>query len=297
MEQRGIDIMLMQQIVSGLALGSVYALVALGFVIIYKATDVLNFAQGDMMMMAAFINYALLVSGKFPIPVIILITLIFGAILGYLIERVIVRPMLGRPLFATVLVTLGVGICLRAVAGTIWGHQYKAVPEILSITPIKLFGGLVVSPLHLTIFLSTIGIVLLLTYFFQYTHLGTSMRAVSMHQLASFLMGIRVRRIFSLNWMVSGFIGAVGGMLIAPLTFLSSDLGWIGLNAFPAAVLGGFGSIPGAIVGGLVLGVCENIAGGYLPDGIKNVFPWMVLILVLMIRPEGFFGAYEEKKV
>ncbi|MFC1824244.1 branched-chain amino acid ABC transporter permease [Thermodesulfobacteriota bacterium] len=287
----------MQQIVSGLALGSVYALVALGFIIIYKATDVLNFAQGDMMMFSAFINYALLISGKFSIPTVIIITLLSGAVLGFIIERAIVRPMLGRPLFATVMVTMGVGYCLRAIVGTIWGHQYKAVPEILAITPIKLVMGLLVSPFHMTIFFSTIGLVLLLTIFFQYTRMGTSMRAVSLHHEASFLMGIRVRRIFSLNWMISGFVGAVGGMLIAPLTFLNPDLGWIGLNAFPAAVLGGFGSIPGAVVGGLIMGVCENIAGGYLPEGIKNVFPWIVLILVLMIRPEGFFGAYEEKKV
>jgi len=289
--------MLMQQVVSGLALGSVYALVALGFIIIYKATDVLNFAQGDMMMASAFINYALLVSGKFSIPVVILITLLSGAVLGYILERAIVRPMLGRPLFATVLVTMGVGICLRAIAGTIWGHNFKAVPEILSITPIKLFAGVLVSPFHMAIFIVTISIVLILTVFFQFTRLGISMRAVSMHHLASFLMGIRVRRIFSLNWMISGFVGALGGMLIAPLTFLSTDLGWIGLNAFPAAVLGGFGSIPGAIVGGLIMGVAENLAGGYLPEGIKNVFPWLLLILILMIRPEGLFGAYEEKKV
>jgi branched-chain amino acid transport system permease protein len=289
--------MLMQQVVSGLALGSVYALVALGFIVIYKATDVLNFAQGDMMMFSTFINYTLLVSGKFSIPAVILITLLSGVVLGYILERAIVRPMLGRPLFATVLVTMGVGICLRAIVGTIWGHEQKAIPEILSITPIKLFSGVLVSPFHMAIFIVTICIVLILTVFFQFTRLGTSMRAVSMHHLASFLMGIRVRRIFSLNWMISGFVGALGGMLIVPLTFLSIDLGWIGLNAFPAAVLGGFGSIPGAIVGGLIMGVAENIAGGYLPEGIKNVFPWLVLILILMIRPEGLFGSYEEKKV
>ena len=195
------------------------------------------------------------------------------------------------------ILTMGIGICLRAVVGTIWGHQVKAVPEILSLTPITLFQGLLVSPFHMTIFIVTIAIVLLLGLFFQYTRMGTSMRAVSMHHLASFLMGIRVRRVFFINWMISGFIGALGGLLIAPLTFLSPDLGWIGLNAFPAAVLGGFGSIPGAVVGGLIMGVSENIAGGYLPEGIKNVFAWIVLILVLMIRPEGLFGAYEEKKV
>ncbi|MFH1350572.1 MAG: branched-chain amino acid ABC transporter permease [Pseudomonadota bacterium] len=289
--------MLMQQIVSGLALGSVYVLIALGFIIIYKATDVLNFAQGDMMMLSAFINYSLLVSGSISVALAILITLISGAMLGFIIERIIVRPMLGRPLFATVLVTLGVGICLRAVAGALWGHQPMAVPEILSIRPIKLFLGLLISPFHMTILIVSLALVLLLTLFFHRTRMGTSMRAVSMHQLASFIMGIRVRRIFSITWIISGFIGALGGMLIAPLTFVDPHLGWIGLKAFPAAVLGGFGSIPGAILGGLVMGVSENIAGGYMPEGIKNVFPWIVLILVLMIRPEGFFGSYEEKKV
>ncbi len=289
--------MLMQQIVSGLALGSVYALVALGFIIIYKATDVLNFAQGDMMMFSAYVNYALLVSKLLPIPLVILITVLSGAILGFLIERAIVRPMLGKPLFATVLVTMGVGICLRAVAGTIWGHQFKAVPEILSITPIKLAFGLVISPFHLTIIIVSLGLVALLSLFFNFTRLGTAMRAVARHQMAAFLMGIRVRRMFSINWMISGFVGALGGLLIGPLTFLSPDLGFIGLNAFPAAIIGGFGSVPGAVVGGLILGVSENIAGGYLPEGIKNVFPWTVLIVVLMIRPEGFFGLYEEKKV
>jgi branched-chain amino acid transport system permease protein len=289
--------MLMQQIFSGLALGCVYALVALGFIIVYKATDLLNFAQGDMMMFSAQINCALLVSGLFSVPVVIAITVMSGAVMGFILERAIIRPMLGRPLFATVMVTMGVGICLRAAAGAIWGHQARAVPEILPVTPIDLFKGVLVSPFHMTIFFVTIGLVLLLTIFFQYTRVGTSMRAVSMHQLASFLMGIRVRRIFSLNWMISGLIGAVGGILIAPLTFITPNLGWIGIAAFPAAILGGFGSIPGAVVGGLVMGVCQNIAGGYLPEGLKNVFPWVVLILVLMILPEGFFGAYKEKKV
>ncbi|MFC1821918.1 branched-chain amino acid ABC transporter permease [Thermodesulfobacteriota bacterium] len=288
--------MLSQVITGGLAVGSIYALVALGFVLIYKATDVINFAQGDMMMFCAYINFYLLTVHEFSFPIAILITLMASALMGIILERAIIRPLLNEPLFVIVIVTIGLATCLKSGAGMLWGYDTYTVPTPFPEIPYKI-GNLVISATHLWIVMITLVLVTIFFFFFRYTRLGTAMRSTSEHQDAAQLMGINVKGIFSLTWIMSAVIGSAGGMLIAPLLFLRNDLGFIGLKAFPAAFLGGFGSFPGAVVGGLLLGVLESIATFYLPEGIKDVFAWLILIAILMIRPEGIFGIYEKKKV
>ena len=288
--------MLWQQIISGMAVGCIYALVALGFVLIYKATEVINFAQGEFMMIGAFAAYTLIVFCKLPFLPAFVFTLIFMFLFGILLDRVIFRPLVGEGAFALVMVTIGLAITLRSLAGMIWTYDTFDFPFVFSEKPLDL-GGLVISKVHLTIIVSSVILMFLLYLFFKFTDIGIAMQATSQNQLAAYLMGIGVKKVFLLTWAISAVIAAIAGILIAPISFLHANMGFIGLKAFPAAVLGGFGSIPGAIVGGLIIGLSENLAGGYLTPGFKNIFAYIILILVLMIRPEGIFGIKEKKRV
>lgn len=288
--------MIYETILNGLSLGSIYALLALGFVLIYKATKVINFAQGDMMMVCAYLNLGLLTTLHLSFSLAIFLTIIFGAFLGWVLERLIIRPMVGKPLFAIIIVTIGLATILRALVGMIWGHDILALPTPIPSNPVKLL-GIPLSIGKVAIVCVTLLLVAILALYFKFTTQGTAMRATSLDSSAALLMGIRVRGVFSQAWVISGIVSAISAMLVGPLVHLTTHLGILGLSAFPAAILGGFGSIPGAILGGLVLGVAENVAGGYLPEGFKAVFPWIVLMGVLMVRPEGILGAYEEKKL
>jgi branched-chain amino acid transport system permease protein len=288
--------MLWQQIISGMAVGCIYALVALGFVLIYKATEVINFAQGEFMMIGAFAAYTLIVFCKLPFLPAFVFTLIFMFLFGILLDRVIFRPLVGEGAFALVMVTIGLAFTLRSLAGMIWTYDTFDFPFVFSEKPLDL-GGLVISKVHLTIIVSSVILMSLLYLFFKFTDIGIAMQATSQNQLAAYLMGIGVKKVFLLTWAISAVIAAIAGILIAPISFLHTNMGFIGLKAFPAAVLGGFGSIPGAIVGGLIIGLSENLAGGYLTPGFKNIFAYIILILVLMIRPEGIFGIKEKKRV
>ncbi len=288
--------MIYEAILNGLALGSIYALLALGFVLIYKATKVINFALGEMMMVCAYFNFWLLNSLHLSFASAIFLTIMFGLILGWLLERTVIRPMVGEPLFAIIIVTIGLATMLRALVGMIWGHDTHDLPTPIPNQPLMFF-NIPLSTGRLLIIGMTLFLVFSLALYFKFTKQGTAMRATALDSEAALLMGIRVRRIFSQTWMISGLISALSAMLVGPLVHLTTHLGVLGLNAFPAAILGGMGSLPGAVLGGLVLGVAENMAGIYLPGGFKSVFPWIILMLVLMIRPEGFLGAYEEKKL
>ena len=288
--------MLWQQIISGVAVGCIYALVALGFVLIYKATEVVNFAQGEFMMIGAFVAYTLIALLKLPFLPALVFTLVFMFFFGIFLDRVMFRPLVGEGAFALVMVTLGLSFTLRSVAGMVWTYDTFDFPFVFSEKPLVL-GSLVISTIHLTIIVSSVILMFLLYLFFKFTDIGIAMQATSQNQLAAYLMGIGVKKVFLLTWAISAVIAAMAGILIAPISFLHANMGFIGLKAFPAAVLGGFGSIPGAIVGGLIIGLSENLAGMYLTTGFKNVFAYIILIVVLMIRPEGIFGIQEKKRV
>jgi len=288
--------MFWQLAISGMALGCVYALIALGFVLIFKATEVINFAQGEFMMLGAFVAFSLLNYGHLPFWLSVLLTLMIMAAFGGLLDRVVMRYLVGEPIFAMVMFTIGLSIFLRSVAGMIWSTDTYtlALPHGSAIVHI---GSVVLSVGNLVVIGATALLVLLLFLFFRFTDLGIAMQATSQNQFATYLMGVNVERVFSITWALSAVVAAVAGILLAPVLFLHQDMGFIGLKAFPAAVLGGFGSIPGAIVGGLIIGVSENLAGGFLPLWVKDIFAYIVLIVVLIIRPEGIFGIEEKKKV
>ena len=286
-----------QQLVSGIALGCVYGLIALGFVLIYKATEVVNFAQGDLMMLGGFFAYtyiALLGFGYWSGFALAVLTM---GVVGMLIERLLVRPILGFPQFAIVMATIGLGYFLRSVAGMIWGTDDLKIDNPFS-TGVLRIGSLVLAYDKLSVIVATLILCVVLYLFFNRTRLGTAMRATSENMLAAYYMGIPVKRIVSLIWAISAAVAACAGVLLAPITFIHSNVGLaLGLKAFPAAVLGGFGSIPGALAGGIIIGAIETLAGFYLPQGWKDVVPYIILLAVLLLKPEGLFGLTQRKKV
>ena len=286
-----------QQLVSGIALGCVYGLIALGFVLVYKATEVVNFAQGDLMMLGGFfaftfigilgLNYWIGFAGA----------IVAMALFGMLAERVVVRPILGYPQFSIIMATIGLGFFLRSIAGMIWGTDDLKIETPFSTGVFKL-GDLVIAHDKLSVIVATVILCGVLYAFFNYTRMGTAMRATSENMLAAYYMGIPVKRVVSLIWAISAAVAACAGVLLAPITFIHSNVGLVlGLKAFPAAVLGGFGSIPGALVGGLIIGVIESLAGFYLPQGWKDIAPYIVLLVMLVVRPHGLFGPSMRKKV
>lgn len=288
--------MFWQLFTSGMALGCVYALIALGFVLIFKSTDVINFAQGEFMMLGAFVAFSFINYAHIPFWIGVVLTLLVMGLFGVLLDRVVMRFLVGEPAFSMIMFTIGLSLFLRSVAGMIWSTDTYSFPSPLSEGVVR-FGSVAIAQGDILVVGSTAILVLLLYLFFRFTDLGIAMQSTSQNQFAAYLMGINVEGMFSVVWAMSAMVAAVAGILLAPILFLHKDMGFIGLKAFPAAVLGGFGSIPGAIVGGLIIGISENLAGGFLPLWVKDIFAYLVLIAVLIVRPEGLFGIQEKKKV
>jgi len=294
-------VQLLQLIVGGAAIGCIYALIALGFVLIYKATETVNFAQGDLMMVGGFVGLTAMTVAGLPFWLAFLLTIVAMALLGMGTERLVLRPLLGQPAFTVVMMTIGLGYLARGMVTMIpyWGTETHTLPvpwkdEVIWIGGEK---GLVVSVEHLAIIVATVLLVALLYAFFRYTRLGIAMQATSQNQLAAFYMGIPVRRVNMLIWGLSSAICGVAGLLLAPITFVHANMGFVGLKAFPAAVVGGFGSIPGALVGGLIIGIVESLAGFYLPEGFKDIAAYVVVLVMLVVKPNGLFGENTTKKV
>jgi len=289
----------LQLAVSGIAVGSIYALVALGFVIIYKATGILNFAQGQMMMIGAYFCFSLVTALKLPLIPAFLMTLIFSAFLGLIIHYTILRPMVGEPIFSVIMITIGLAILLRSITGILWGPSHRSFPSTFSEEPIS-FGPLVLSHIHMWSIVVSVLFLLLFAIFFKYSRLGAAMRATAQNQDHASLMGISVQNIFAISWAIAMVVSSVGGVFLAHINLLNLNLCHIGLRAFPAVILGGLDSIPGAILGGLFIGLIESLAGGYLDTifgGVKEVTAFAVLLLILMIRPYGLFGTEEIERV
>ena len=289
--------MLAQQIVSGLAAGSLYALAALGLVLIYKTTDLVNFAHGEMAMITAFFSFTLLNSlGLGYIPAFLL-TLVFAALFGILVEKIFMRPVRRAPILNQIILTLGLYMCFRGLAGQIWGFDLMAYPEAVPGQIIRL-GSMVVTPNQIFIFGVTLALMILFFCLFRFTIIGLAMRAASQNMQTAEIMGIRIGSVFSATWAISTILGCVAGILIAPATFLYPNMmGEVIIKAFAAAVLGGFNSLPGAVIGGLLLGVLENLIAGYISAELKTSFLFFLIILILYIRPTGLLGTKQIKKV
>ncbi len=287
-----------QLVISGVALGCIYGLIALGFVIIYKATETVNFAQGELMMLGAFCGLAGSTLLGFPFWVSVLGTLAAMALFGVLTERLVIRPILGQPAFSIVMLTIGIGYVARGAITMIptIGTETHTLPVPYKDQVWRL-GELVLSAEQVVVIGVTAVLCALLYAMFRFTRLGIAMQAASQNQLAAYYMGIPVKRLNGLVWGLAALVAAIAGLLLAPITFVYANMGFIGLKAFPAAVVGGFGSLPGAIVGGLIIGVVESLAGFYLPEGFKDTAAYIVVLVMLMVKPNGLFGEKLRKKV
>ena len=288
----------LQLLISGIAQGCIYGLIALGFVLIYKATETVSFAQGELMMLGAFCGLALMTVAGFPFWLAILAAIAAMALFGIGLERAVIRPILGQPAFSIVMLTIGIGYVSRGLITMIpnIGTETHTLPVPYK-DAIWNVGGLVLAVEQIAIIGVTALLCLLLAAMFRFTRVGVAMQAASQNQLAAYYMGIPVRTLNGLVWGLAAMVAAVAGLLLAPITFVHANMGFIGLKAFPAAVVGGFGSLPGAIVGGLVIGIVESLAGFYLPEGFKDIAAYIVVLLMLMIRPNGLFGEKLGKKV
>ncbi|MGB6115599.1 MAG: branched-chain amino acid ABC transporter permease, partial [Comamonas sp.] len=220
------------------------------------------------------------------------------ALLGLLLERVVIRPVLGQPAFSIVMLTIGIGYLLRGLVTMIPGIGTETLTLAVPYKDVTMaWGSLILGAEQLAVIAVTTVLCALLFVMFRYTRMGVAMQAASQNQLAAYYMGIPVQRINGLVWALAGMVAAVAGLLLAPITFVYANMGFIGLKAFPAAVVGGFGSLPGAIVGGLVIGIIESLSGFYLPEGFKDVAAYIVVLAMLMVRPNGLFGERLVKKV
>jgi branched-chain amino acid transport system permease protein len=291
-------VQLLQLLISGLSQGCIYGLIALGFVLIYKATETVNFAQGELMMLGAFAG--LLAAAYFGLPywAALLAAVAALAVLGLATERLVLRPILGQPAFAIVMVTIGVGYVARGLVTMVpgVGTETYTLPAPFKDELVQA-GGLVIGMEHVVVIGMTIALCALLFALFRFTRVGVAMQAASQNQLAAYYMGIPVQRLNGLIWGISAAVAAVAGILLAPITFVHVNMGFIGLKAFPAAVIGGFGSLPGAIVGGLIIGAVESLSGFYLPEGFKDTAAYVVVLVMLIVKPNGLFGETMRKKV
>ncbi len=278
-----------QVLVSGLILGSLYALTALGYVIIFRATAVVNFAQGEMMMLGAIFALALYRdAGLGYVPSFVLA--VAGAlVVGMVIERVASRPLLDAPVFTVILSTVAVGQMIRSGVRAFRGNELSLFPPVLSTKPLTV-AGVTFTPLGAGIIAIALGCLGAFLLFFRRTRTGWAMRATAQNKEAAALVGVSVPRVFAASWGISAGLAAAAGILLAPLVTITPDMGVIGIKGFIAAILGGFSSLPGAVLGGFLLGVLENLAGVYISSAFKDVVIFGILLAVLIVRPAGLLG-------
>ena len=288
----------LQLVISGIAQGCIYGLIALGFVLIYKATETVSFAQGELMMLGAFCGLAAMTMLGLPYWLSVLGSIAGMALFGVLLERLILRPILGQPAFSIVMLTIGIGYVIRGLITMIpnIGTETHTLPVPYK-DQIWNLAGLVLNVEQMVVIAVTALLCALLYLLFRYSKLGIAMQAASQNQLAAYYMGIPVKQLNGIAWGLASAVAAIAGLLLAPITFVHANMGFIGLKAFPAAVVGGFGSLPGAIVGGLLIGIVESLSGFYLPDGFKDTAAYILVLVMLVVKPNGLFGEKLRKKV
>jgi len=285
----------LQLAIAGLSVGSIYALVALAIVIPFKASGVLNFGQGEIVTFGA---YAALVLTQLalPYPVVLACVVALGAVGGIAIERVLIRPIVKAPEFTLVIATFAIGLLIKGAISVRFGDSPNTIDGPFGGEPI-VAAGLRFNPTSLWIFGCTLGVTLAVIAFFRHTRLGKAMRAVSVSPEAAKLMGIRVDRVYRWSWAISTAIGALAGLLVAPLIGINPEIGQLILRGLLGAVIGGFTSIPGAVVGGLAVGLIETFSGVLIGSAFKNLVPFVLLMLLLVFRPYGLFGAADVQRV
>jgi branched-chain amino acid transport system permease protein len=279
--------------VNGLMIGSMYALIALGFVLIYKATSVVNFAQGELVMFGGYVAAALLTLYHLPLAIAVPVLLGVMVALGFAVERGVLRLMIGQQVISVVMVTIGLAQVFQGSAAMIWGVQTKNIALPIRLEPWVIW-EIFLSPINVVAALVSGVFLVGFAWFFRRSRMGIAMRAVANDQQASMAVGINIRLVFALSWAIAGLTAAVGGLLWGSMLGVDTQLALVGLKVFPAVILGGLDSVPGAVVGGLIIGAVESVAAGYVDPyvggGTKDFLPYVLMIVALMIRPYGFFG-------
>ena len=288
---------ILQFVLTGITLGSTYALVALGFAIIYNASDVVNLAQGEFVMLGAMSAISLSAGQGLPLPVAILLAVLITLILGLMLQRFAIAPARGITVVGTIIITIGASIFLRGLALLIWGKDIHALPHFSGESPIRL-GEATLLPQNLWVMGGAAVLVLAVHVFFNRTLLGKAILACSCNRTAAQLVGINVGRMLLVAYGLSALLGAMAGVLVAPITYTSYDAGiMLGLKGFAAAILGGMGNPMGAVAGGLLLGLLESLAAGLISSGYKDAIAFVILLLVLFLRPSGLFGRASAERV
>jgi branched-chain amino acid transport system permease protein len=281
-----------QLTISGIADGAILALVALGFVLIFKSSDVINFAQGELLMIGAYLTYATISQVGLVWPIGVGVAVALAGLAGVLIEQLVLRPLIGEPVISVIMVTIGLSSLLRAIVGAIWGVSPLPAPQFIPDDAVRVLGASVSASRLWAIGIS-IALFAALTLFFRRSSEGIAMRAVADDQQAAMSMGISVRHIWAVSWAIAAVTATMGGILLASIFGgVGAPIGTVGLLVFPVVILGGLDSIPGAIAGGLIIGLLKQYAGGYTPAewGMGDVIPFVVLVLILLVRPYGLFG-------
>ena len=288
----------LQLLVNGISLGFLYALSALGFVMIFKSSSVLNFAHGELLAIGAFIFLVLSAWAKLPIIIAFAITLIGSFSLGFIIERLFLRPLIGEALIEVIMLTVGLAIMFKGIMLFIFGgdiHDYpKFLPEGLSVE----WGVIHIPSVNVATFIIGILFLIIFGFFFKYSSQGIYMRSVADNQPAALSLGVHVRRVFALSWAIAALVCAMSGVVLGIINGINvHELSAIGLKVFPVVILGGLDSIGGAIIGGVIIGLLETFTGGYISTSLREVIPYIVLVLILMVRPYGLFGLVEIERV
>jgi len=287
----------------GLAVGSIYALIALGFALLYKSTKILNLAHGELVLLGGYVAIALTRAVPAPVPIAFVIgvlgTLGAAALLGFAVERTVMRPLFGQSLLSVIIVTLALGYIVRGIMVGLWGGDTRLFPPVIPAGAFSV-GGVAIPYVGLWSALTALALLAGFSLFFRYSLWGIAMRAAANEQLTASALGVSLKRVFAYAWAFAAIAGSVGGILLGLWLGVNFALGFVGLKALAAVILGGLDSIPGAILGGLILGVVENVLGGYIDanvrlfglslSGFKDITPFLVILLVLLVRPYGLFG-------
>jgi branched-chain amino acid transport system permease protein len=287
-----------QLLVNGISIGFLYGLSAMGFVMIYKASSVLNFAHGELLAMGAFLFLALVTWAKLPVAAAFILTLAGTFVFGFIVERLFLRPLIGEPLIEIIMLTVGLAAMFKGALLLIWGGNLYTYPDLLPEFLTWSWGVVQVPPVYVSAIFMGIVFLLLFGLFFKYSSQGIYMRSVADNQRAALSLGVHVRRVFALSWAIAALVAGISGIILGLINGINvHELSSIGLKVFPVVILGGLDSISGAIIGGIIIGLLETLTGGYLSPSLRDVIPYIALVAILLVRPYGLFGLVEIERV
>lgn len=288
----------LQLLVNGVCIGLLYGISAMGFVMIFKSSSVINFAHGELLAIGAFIFLTLVTWAGLPVYLAFLVTLAGSFCLGFIIERLFLRPLIGEPLIEVIMLTVGLSSMFKGCMLLLWGGNLYTYPDFLPDWLSLQWGAVGVPPVYMSTFVIGIAFLAIFGLFFKFSSQGIFMRSVADNQRAALSLGVHVKRVFALSWGIAALVAAMSGIIIGIMNGINvHELGSIGLKVFPVVILGGLDSIGGAIVGGILIGFLETFTGGYLSTSLKDVLPYVVLVIILLVKPYGLFGLVEIERV